>query len=293
MRFTSYVVLSTTAMIAVLYYAYYIKKQLYPTMLFLVSSKVSFLIAGNLAVAYTLVVTRMIKTLYFGALRETEVEILMERAKYSLIETAIALTIFRFELDTYISALFGLLVLVKLVHKLSKTRLEYFEQITPITTAVQLRMGFLLVSLLALDGLVINYATNYVLANGKSVLILFGFEFGLLFIYAFNLGVRFLLQVIDNNLAGGLNSRALIVMIVDLFCDFVKVSVYGVFFTLIFTYYGTPFHLIRDLWAALVSFQRKFSSFLKYLRLTQNLDNRFPDATPEEIRHAVKTTNFK
>eukprot|EP01034_Spumella_vulgaris_P023894 gene23894-30172_t len=40
---------------------------------------------------------------------------------------------------------------------------------------------------------------------------------------------------------------------------------------------------MRDVYAAYMSFYRKLLSFIKYLRLTRNLDGRFPDATPEEI----------
>lgn len=273
-------------MFMMVYYAYYTRKQFYPTVLFLVSSKFSFVIACNLAIAIALVVARCVKTLYFGSLREAEVEILIERAKYAIVETALALTIFRSEITTITIALFGALIMFKLLHKLSKCRLEYFEQVTPLSTFTQVRMGCLLGSLLLVDGLGIAFAVTNIMQKGKSVLILFGFEFGLLLVYAFNLKVKFLIQLMDNWMTNGLQSRGLFIMVVDLVCDVIKVITYIAFFCLVFMYYGIPFHLIRDLWATCFSLQRRFVGFIKYLQLTKNLDSRFPDATPEEIAHA-------
>jgi E3 ubiquitin-protein ligase synoviolin len=286
MKFASYVTLSATAMIVMIYYAYYTRKQFYPTILFLVSSKLSFIVACNLGLALSLMVARFIKTIYFGNLREVEAEVLIERAKYAIVETCLALTIFRNELTTSTVALFGSLILFKLLHKLSKCRMEHLEQITPLSTYAQLRMGCLLLSLLVIDGAGIAFAVHTIMRKGTSVLILFGFEFGLLMVYTINLSIRFFIQIIDNMITNGLQSRGLCIMVTDLACDVIKVITYGAFFSLIFVHYGVPFHLIRDLWATIFSFQRKLLSFIKYLQLTRNLDEKFPDATSEELAHA-------
>lgn len=286
MKLASYFTLSATAMAMMVYYAYYTRKQFYPTVLFLVSSKLSFIVACNLALSVALLVAKFIKSIYFGNLREAEVEVIMEKAKYAIVETSLALTIFRNELSTFNISLFGTMILIKLLHRLSKCRLEYLEQIAPVSRYIQMRMTFLLISLMLIDSVGIAYAVYNIMQKGKSVLILFGFEFGLLLIYAFNLKVRFIIQMIDNMLTNGLQSRGVCIMIVDLLCDLVKVVTYLAFFSLVFLYYGVPFHLIRDLWGTCFSFQRKFVSFIKYLQLTRNLDGRFPDATPEEVEHA-------
>jgi E3 ubiquitin-protein ligase synoviolin len=273
-------------MMVLVYYAYYTRRQFYPTVLFLVSSKISFIIAGNLALATSLVVAKMVKSIYFGSLRELEAEILIEKAKYSIIETCLALTIFRNELSPGVLGLFGSLILFKLMHKLSKTRLEYMEQIAPVPLSLKTRMGFLLVTLLIIDLIGVFYSVRNVMAKGRSVIILFGFEFGLLLIYALNLSIKYVLNLIDDHLPNGLQSKGFCVMVSDLICEIIKVLTYVALFSMIFVYYGLPFHLIRDVWAAYHSFQRKLLSFIKYLRLTQNLDSRFPDATPEEITAA-------
>lgn len=286
MKFSTYLLLSLLLLITTVYYAYYTHKKFYPTIEFLVQSKASLIVAGNMVLAAALVVARMVKSLYFGNLREAEVEILVEKAKYSVIETCLALTIFRNEVNTQILVLFGTLVFIKLLHKLSKTRLEYLEQIAPVPRLMTIRMGFLLASLLLMDIVGVYFSVNNVMKKGRSVIILFGFEFGLLLNYSLNLAVKFIIQTIDASMENGFQSRGLAVMIVDLICEVIKVITYVAFFCLIFVYYGLPFHLIRDVYAAYFSFQRKFLGFVKYLQLVRNLDSRFPNATPEELTEA-------
>lgn len=286
MRFSHYFYASTIALLSMIYYAYYTQRQFYPTILFLVSSKLSFLILGNMGLALSLFIARIFKNIYFGKLRDVEVELLIERAKYTITETCLALTIFRSELTPPIIFLFGLLIFVKLLHKLSKCRLEYFEQIMPIATSAQIRTGFLMVSLLALDFFGSYLSISYILHHGMSVLFLFGFEFGLLLIYAINLTVRYVIQLVDSSMTNGLSSRGLYTMLSDLLCEVVKFVVYVSFFCLIFVFYGIPIHIMRDVWSAYSSLQRKLISFIKYLRLTKNLDSRFADATPEELQEA-------
>jgi E3 ubiquitin-protein ligase synoviolin len=270
-------------MLGMTYYAYYTRQQFYPTILYLVSSKTCFLVAGNLAFACSMLFARMVKTLFFGTLREVEAELLIEKARYTIIETCLALTIFRNELNPTVFALFGSLIFFKLMHKLSKCRLEYLEQISPVPSLLLVRMGILLLSLFITDSIGLYYSVQNILVKGRSVVILFGFEFGLLLIYCFNLSLKYCFQLLDTFLTNGFQSRGFATMIADLICEVVKFITYIALFCMIFIYYGLPFHLIRDVYAAYYSFQKKLLSFVRYLQLTRNLDSRFPDATPEEI----------
>ena len=60
---------------------------------------------------------------------------LYERAKYSITETCLALTVFRNEITPTILLLFGSLIFVKAFHWLAKS-IEYNEQIQPLPVAL-------------------------------------------------------------------------------------------------------------------------------------------------------------
>ena len=283
MKFATYFIFSVTLMMGTMYYAYYTYRQFYPTVLFLVSSKVAYIVISNMLFAIALLVARIFKNLFFGQLRDTEIELLVDTAKYTIPETCLALTIFRNELTPSVIALFGILIFVKLLHKLSKCRVDYIEQLLPMPIRSQLRVYSLLTALSIIDitgtAISVLYITNY----GRSVLILFGFEFGLLIIYTINLTIRFIIQVLDSRTEAGMASKGLYLMLTDVICEIIKFITYICLFGLIFVYYGIPIHILRDVYMAFISCQRKVVSFVKYLQLTRNLDSRFEDATPEEL----------
>jgi E3 ubiquitin-protein ligase synoviolin len=286
MKFATYFIVSIALMIGTVYYAYYTYRQFYPTVLFLVSSKVAYIVIGNLLFANALLVARVFKSLFFGQLRDTEVELLVDTAKYTIPETCLALTIFRNELTPAVIALFGSLIFVKLLHKLSKCRVEYVEQLLPLPVRSQLRTYLLLGVLFFMDTAGASMSVLYISTYGRSVLILFGFEFGLLIIYTLNMTMRFVIQIVDSRLESGLHSKGLYLMLTDMTCEIIKFLTYLCFFGLIFVYYGLPIHILRDVYMAFVTCQRKVVSFVKYMQLTRNLDSRFEDATPEELAAA-------
>lgn len=286
MKFATYFFLSLLATIAVISHAVYTREQFYPIILYLVTSKVSFVIHANMLLALAIFVGRVGRFLFLGQLREVEVELLFERAKYTITETCLALTIFRNELTPPIIALFGTLLFLKAFHWLSSSRLDYLDQVMPVSSWTHVRLSALIVTLILCDVGITYSCIQYTIQHGKSVLILFGFEFGLLCISVINLLVRFILHLVDSRMANGLVSKGILIMLLDLVCDALRFVTYVFFFCLIFVYYGLPIHIIREVWMAFYGFQRRLVSFIRYLKLTRNLEQRFDNPTPEELQAA-------
>jgi hypothetical protein len=65
--------------------------------------------------------------------------------------------------------------------------------------------------------------------------------------------------------------------------DFFKLLTYLAFFSIILTYYGLPLHIIRDVYITLRSFAKKLMSFIRYRQATAHMNERYPDATMEEL----------
>jgi E3 ubiquitin-protein ligase synoviolin len=116
-------------MFSMVIYACVTREQFYPIILLLVNSKVSFLLISNMIFAFTLLFGQILIKLFFGSLRDVEYELIMERAKYSITETCLALTIFRNDLSPSVFAFFLLLLFLKIFHWLSRSRLVFFEQV--------------------------------------------------------------------------------------------------------------------------------------------------------------------
>lgn len=47
--------------------------------------------------------------------------------------------------------------------------------------------------------------------------------------------------------------------------------------------YGVPLHLIRELYETFRNFKIRVADYVRYRKITSNMNDRFPDATPEEL----------
>ena len=66
--------------------------------------------------------------------------------------------------------------------------------------------------------------------------------------------------------------------------DFVKLFLYLTFFCVLCMFYGMPIHIIRDVALTIRSFYKRLTDFLKYRHATRDMNDRYPDATAEDIR---------
>ncbi|PYH47676.1 E3 ubiquitin-protein ligase HRD1 [Aspergillus saccharolyticus JOP 1030-1] len=69
----------------------------------------------------------------------------------------------------------------------------------------------------------------------------------------------------------------------DLLTDFLKLTVYLTFFAILFTFYGLPIHILRDVVVTIRSFGRRIMDFVRYRNATRDMNERYSDATAEEV----------
>ncbi|KAK7241592.1 protein polyubiquitination [Aureococcus anophagefferens] len=299
-----YSVLSSLVTSAVVYYAFATREQFYPTVVYLVTSKVCVLCLGNQAIVFTLLVGRISKQLFLGSLREIEVELLYENSRYAITETRVAprrprakrrgtpppkprclaLTIFREELTTRVFALFTALLFAKVFHWLVQSRVEHVEHAERVSTLSHYRLGALMLWLYVLDGAALSMCAILCIRNGPSVLLLFGFEFAILAVSLCAAASRYGLFAVEQRLyEGQWTAKGSYVFAVDFVAEVLRFAFYVVFFTIVFTYYGVPLHIVRELWVSYVSLRRRLAAYKRYRALTANMDERFPSATDEEL----------
>lgn len=64
--------------------------------------------------------------------------------------------------------------------------------------------------------------------------------------------------------------------------DFLKLAIYSTFFCVLFTFYGLPIHIMRDLFLTTRSFVKRLGALLRYRQAVRDM-NKYPDATAEEL----------
>jgi hypothetical protein len=65
--------------------------------------------------------------------------------------------------------------------------------------------------------------------------------------------------------------------------DFFKLSTYLVFFCVIIAFYGLPLNIVRDVYVTARSFITRLKALRRYQTATRNMDQRYPNATEEEL----------
>uniref|UniRef100_K3WJK4 RING-type E3 ubiquitin transferase n=1 Tax=Globisporangium ultimum (strain ATCC 200006 / CBS 805.95 / DAOM BR144) TaxID=431595 RepID=K3WJK4_GLOUD len=288
-KFWLYSSASLLACAGLLYYTYVTRQQFYPAVIYLVTSKISVLILGNAGLVLTMLLGRLVKTLFLGTLRDAEVELLHENVRYAITETCLALTIFRDEINFHVVVLFTSLVFLKIFHWLSEARIEFIEQSDIISRLTHMRLVTLMTALAAVDMTFVVICAMKVMETGPSVFILFGFEFLILFITLVAIFLRYVLYVVDSRMDGTWTNKFTYLFYLELVSEIVKLVIYLVFFMLIFSYYGMPLHIVRDLWVSIKNLQRRIASYFRYRKITANLNERFPNPTEEELQETDRT----
>ncbi|KAI6245992.1 ERAD-associated E3 ubiquitin-protein ligase HRD1 [Erysiphe necator] len=74
------------------------------------------------------------------------------------------------------------------------------------------------------------------------------------------------------------------VLTLDLVTDFIKFGIYTSFFVVLLMFYGIPIHIVRDLLLTARSCMKRLNAFLRYRRATYDMNERYQDATAEDIQ---------
>ncbi|KAL2118167.1 hypothetical protein VTJ04DRAFT_7827 [Mycothermus thermophilus] len=72
------------------------------------------------------------------------------------------------------------------------------------------------------------------------------------------------------------------VLSLDLFTDFIKLSIYTAFFSILVTFYGLPIHIMRDWFMTTRSFLKRLHALIRYRQALKHMQQ-YPDATAEDL----------
>ncbi|KAI9684071.1 MAG: E3 ubiquitin-protein ligase hrd1 [Bathelium mastoideum] len=83
--------------------------------------------------------------------------------------------------------------------------------------------------------------------------------------------------------APGWEEKGRWIFFLDLATDFFKLVVYTAFFVILMFFHGLPIHIMRDVYMTARSFTKRILDFVKYRQATKDMNERYPDATSEEL----------
>jgi E3 ubiquitin-protein ligase synoviolin len=174
--------------------------------------------------------------------------------------------------------------------------------------------------LLTIDALMLDFAIESVLTHGVSGIVLFGSEYAILLASLLNSILKYYVMLYDIRRArsrGGEDApvwenKSMYMFYIELvtgefglasvilrrkffykrpneslvlrsFIDFLKLTTYLAFFTIVMTFFGLPLNIIRDVYMTGVSFYTRFRDLLRYRAATKDMETKYPNATEAEL----------
>ncbi|KAK7253126.1 hypothetical protein RIF29_37578 [Crotalaria pallida] len=284
MRLKTYAGLSLIATLAITYHAFNSRGQFYPAMVYLSTSKISLLLLFNMGLVIMCSLWQLTKKIFLGSLREAEVERLNEQSWREVMEILFAITIFRQDFSVTFLAMVTALLAIKALHWLAQKRVEYIETTPSVPTLSHIRIVSFMGFLLLLDTLLLYNSMKHLLETWQpSVSIFFSFEYMILATTTVSIFVKYIFYVSDMLMEGQWEKKPVFTFYLELIRDLLHLSMYLCFFLVIFVNYGVPLHLIRELYETFRNFKVRVADYIRYRKITSNMNDRFPDATPEEL----------
>ncbi|KAK7035235.1 E3 ubiquitin-protein ligase hrd1 [Paramarasmius palmivorus] len=282
-RILAYVFFSVLAVVAAVANALKNHSNFYSVTIYLSKSSRSVLILANFAFLLALFGGHITQRIFFGSLRPNEIERLYDRLWFFITESLLAFTIFRDEFDIPFALMFGFLLFVKSFHWLASDRIEWMDQRPypgpPLLFHV--RMSILFAILWITDFIMFLVAVENTLAHG----------YGILMASVTNTLAKYLLSCYELRRAGqrgGENAppwenKSMWVFYIELTTDFLKLTTYLAFFSVIITFYGLPLNIVRDVYTTARSLYTWLQALHRYQLATQNMNQRYPNALEVEL----------
>lgn len=283
MKFAIYGASSAIATAFVITNAFLNRSNFYAACIYLTESSACLMVLMNIGLFLAAIVGKLIQRLFFGPLRAIEVEHLYERTWYSITETCLAMTIFRNNFDMSSIIVFIILIFLKTFHWLCLDRLEFTRQSGNTSWKLHARIIISIIILLIVDVVMTRFSVNTVLREKPNMMLMFAFEFAILTSTITGAAIRYIFNLIDSYHHDNWENKGLYILYLELVMELFKLIAYSIFFMLALTFYGLPLHIIRDVYMTLKSFLSKCRDLILYKRVIDNMNQRFVDATFDEI----------
>ncbi len=296
MRLWAYFLLSAGAALAQVIYAVRTREQFASIMIYLVSSKTAVVVLLNLSISVALLVGSAIRAVFLGELRPTEVENLVEKLKYYLVDFIFILGFFHVSLEMQSYGFVALQLALRVFHWLAQHRLQVFEQVHPTSTWPIVKLSLLLLALLLSDLATLKYIQDSsstsssffssfitLSSSGPLILLYFQFEQSLLLFLSIYLLLKLSIYILDYRLESGFNQKELFSPIIDLIYECLKLLSSIRFALTVYLRDQMPLFLLRETLTLAMNVSSKFQSLLKYIYLSKNIDERFEDASEEDL----------
>ena len=263
MVFSRYTVGSSAVTAAVVSYAWATREQFYPTVVYLVTSKLCVLALGNQVIVLTLLAGRSAKAVFLGSLREAEVELLHENARYAGHRDVLSIHgVPGRAHDARLRAVYGVVIRQGLPLARPRARGARRARAADFDLAA-LAVGCFNV-LVGSCGFGRFRGLRGHVPEARSLRTCCCLDLNLRYsepACARTRASTYSMPLSKGRYDGTWPPKAQYAFFVDFIAEVLRFAAYVVFFSIVFAYYGVPLHIVRELWASYVQLRQRLQAF--------------------------------
>mmetsp|Transcript_115295 Transcript_115295/g.264796 ORF Transcript_115295/g.264796 Transcript_115295/m.264796 type:complete len:664 (-) Transcript_115295:25-2016(-) len=293
MSFGGYCFISTVVAGGNVAHAYLTYEQFYPAVVYLSTDKISLGIMYNLAFMLFITFGRIVLRTFVGQLRDLEYEQLIDSSRGFLADTILFLVFYAPTIDgkevntVYLIQCICCVLFMKVFHLIAQIRVTHMFEIGVPRLIVNIKLMTLMLVLLGCDFMALNIF--YSLSSKSSTFYTWVLFEALTMVALMVVALtKYVIHLIDLRLENGWPSKSANLFYVDLFGDVITMTIF-LFFMLTFFLQNPqrlPIYLLADIVQVARQLAQRLGSFRKYRKIVSNIDQRFADATPEEVESA-------
>lgn len=293
MKLSSYFVLSTFLAVGNLAHAFITYEQFYPAVIHLSGDKLSRVILYNFAFVLFLGFSLGTLRFFIGTLRDLEVEQLIDTGRGFLADTILFLvfyspTVDGKEVDTpYLVQFICRIIFMKVFHLIVQIRVSHMFEVGLPRFWVNIKLFSLMTVLLLYD--ILTLKVYYPLATRNSTfyawIVFEALSMAVMLIATF---FKYLMHIIDLRLENGWPAKSAYLFYVDLIGDVANMTLFLIFMmACVFQNPSRlPVYMMADVLQVARQLTMRLKAFKKYRAITANMDQKFPNATAEELEKA-------
>ncbi|KAF4736982.1 E3 ubiquitin-protein ligase hrd1 [Perkinsus olseni] len=288
--FTAYFLLSTAVLVFSVLHAALQFEQFYPIVVHLSQDKISLAIIYNFAFGLLVLVNKLLLRLFVGHLRDLEVEQLIDSGRGFVADTILFLVFYSptindrevstVELIKYVC----LAICCKVFHLVAQIRVGHIFELGFTSFSSLLRLAGLIFLCGTVD--IIGISTFYELSSAHSSFYTWClFEAVTMGLTALTTLTKFIIHLVDMRLEHGWTGKTQFIFHVDLWGDVGQMTTYLCFMMVFLSQNPSrlPFYALADILQIARQLVSRLYSLRKYRAITANMEERFPDATQEEL----------
>ncbi|KAH7671098.1 Anaphase-promoting complex (APC) subunit 11 protein [Dioscorea alata] len=279
-----YFTCSFLAFFGAVIHAFISREQLYPATVYLYNSRIFFFISRNMIFALVCLIWQLVKHLFFGSLRDSEIEALKEQVQTEFMEVLYIVLSFYAEILESGFWMLTTFLFIKTLHLLVKERVNHIGTISSVPMSSHVRIVSLTNLLVILDFMFIySFIVSVAQTWPEPTPLIFLFQYLFLAISVVSAYATYASYVFSMFFGGQSKGKSIYAFVLDIACDLIHFYMNVTFLYIAFVSHRLSLSVLYQLRISYIKVLNRVAACIRYWKITTNMNKYLKEATPQDF----------